>query len=441
MKKLLLSIILILFATIEFSAQCPEADRQEFSKVLVKKTFQIPKTGKQNEQVLTLDAFTEGSSWQKSGAESGAVTIFVDGKYNQDILLFNGSTKFRYQVLLGQFDVGNHRLEIVFNPKRSAEKIGAVRILATTVKPKTSLTPSDAIAIVNAPFLYYRPETIDKFSDIPLLTYYEILPGVGGTERIVYTSIFTNEDGGTQTAALLARWGRTTDIEWVYEIGLKSGNIVSQILQGANHVTKSFSGTRVFGSHPLIFDVTVNNNFSDQGCSDLRTALLPMKADLSKASRETVMDENPWTYRIMAQEAIREGRIDPANLGENTIADLRDYIFAEVRNGQSNTAIAIAAVGTDGKTYTSDNGNRFMRVDRTGYARIALRFPRQVRGRNTKFSILCNSRIGERLSCNDVDLLKAVSLNDAFGPVNHRAFRIGRQQNSSGDEEFLIKWK
>ena len=51
-----------------------------------------------------------------------------------------------------------------------------------------------------------------------LLMYYEILHEANGNLIVRYTAIFTNEDGGTQTAALMARWGRATDIEWVYQI-------------------------------------------------------------------------------------------------------------------------------------------------------------------------------------------------------------------------------
>ena len=39
--------------------------------------------------------------------------------------------------------------------------------------------------------------------------------------------IWSNEDGGTNTPALMARWGRTTDIEWIYRVVLdRAGAIV-----------------------------------------------------------------------------------------------------------------------------------------------------------------------------------------------------------------------
>ena len=55
--------------------------------------------------------------------------------------------------------------------------------------------------------------------------------------------IWSNEDGGTNTPALMARWGRTTDIEWIYRVVLApDGRIVSEHYQAPNHETKAFTG-------------------------------------------------------------------------------------------------------------------------------------------------------------------------------------------------------
>ena len=50
---------------------------------------------------------------------------------------------------------------------------------------------------------------------------------VDGTGVLRYSVIFSNEDGGTATPALLARWGRTTDIEMAYEEEWRGGKMVS----------------------------------------------------------------------------------------------------------------------------------------------------------------------------------------------------------------------
>jgi len=74
--------------------------------------------------------------------------------------------------------------------------------------------PSDAdyALVANAPVVFARPNTVGKFTDIPLLLYCERL----GDGSLRYSMIFSNEDGGTNTQALMARWGRATDIEYIY---------------------------------------------------------------------------------------------------------------------------------------------------------------------------------------------------------------------------------
>ena len=37
-------------------------------------------------------------------------------------------------------------------------------------------------------------------------------------ERLRYSVVFSNEDGGTPSDRLMATWGRLTDIEYVYAV-------------------------------------------------------------------------------------------------------------------------------------------------------------------------------------------------------------------------------
>src|SRR5919107_403390 len=68
--------------------------------------------------------------------------------------------------------------------------------------------------------------TIDDSNDLPLAMYAEDTRSDGpGVLR--YSVIFSNEDGGTATPALLARWGRTTDIEMMYEEDWSEGRMVT----------------------------------------------------------------------------------------------------------------------------------------------------------------------------------------------------------------------
>ena len=52
--------------------------------------------------------------------------------------------------------------------------------------------------------------------------------------------------------------------------------------------------------------------------------------------REAMMDANPWTYQVMAQEMAREGKLEsPASADTPALSDQRDYLFAEVEKATS----------------------------------------------------------------------------------------------------------
>lgn len=372
MKYFLFLLVILCCSAQTFFSQCDAEPALNTDSVLLK-TITVNRTIAA-ETGLAIKASVANASWEKPGAEGAVVSVFIDGKYNQDAILFAGDRVFEYRVLLGELSAGKHKIDIVLNEERSAKNVGAVKISsAKLIDTKPDAT--DHIAVANAPFIYHRPEVIDKFSDIPLLTFYEILPDPSGATKIRYTTIFTNEDGGTQSTALMARWGRATDIEWVYEILVKNGKITSATIQGRNHVTENFAGQKVFGAHPLIYNVTVNNNFASTGCSTMRMAPMPVRADLSQASREAAMDQNPWTYRIMTEEMMREGRVDPKNLGVNVIDDPRNYLYVDVVIEIGDIAASVEAVDKSGKIYRSDHGDPRLRVSRIGHQRIAVHFP------------------------------------------------------------------
>ena len=93
-------------------------------------------------------------------------------------------------------------------------------------------------------------------------------PAPAGEEGYFYTVIFTHEDGGTPTDRLMARWGRSTDIEYVYGIRRSgSGSAAVEEYQGSKHEILPFRGTRE-GRHPLLWVVTDNNMVSDTGPED-----------------------------------------------------------------------------------------------------------------------------------------------------------------------------
>jgi len=250
--------------------------------------------------------------------------------------------------------------------------------------------------------------------------YYEIARENERDLRVRYTVIFSNEDGGTPTPALMARWGRATDIEWIYEFTLRDGKVVEERYQGIEHETKVFTGSRFSGDHPLLAVASDNNNFSDLACSEVRYALLPVRAQLNGASREKMMDDAPWTYRIMAEELERERRISNSPADANTIADPREYLYIEAYSEQKGTALSFEVrLAGDDKTYFSDFGDARLRVERSGYFRTATRLPPAFNPASLDtITVRCHSATtpSEMRVCAKVRLSKVFTLDKRFVP-------------------------
>jgi hypothetical protein len=286
----------------------------------------------------------------------------------------------------------------------------------------------DELALAHSPILFARANSIDRFTDVPLLMYYETERGPAGDLLVRYSVIFSNEDGGTSTVALMARWGRATDIEWVYEIRARGGRILEETYQGVEHETKPFAGKRANGSHPLLAVASDNNNFSDLASSAVRFALLPARARLDQSSRESVMDASAWTYRVMAEELRRENRISDSATDPRIIADPRQYLYVEAYADQKEAAVSVEA-GDDsgGAVSASDLGDARLRVARGGFFRIAVRLSPSGRGApRLAVSLRCHAtRATGGGRCERVRISKAFMLDENYAP---REFRVeGRQ--------------
>lgn len=285
-----------------------------------------------------------------TGAEWATATVRVDGSREQHVILWAGPTKHIYRIFLGRLASGAHTL----NVSGEGVEAGAVRV-----------TPSDDPVIAQAPVLYARKNTIGKFTDVPLLMYAE-----RDGDALVYTVVFSNEDGGTSTRALMARWGRTTDIEYVYRVSPQGA-----IVQGKDHVDRAFDG-KYEGKHPLLMPITNNNMIGAAEDSPLRFQLAPVLVDLSNASRESVMDAEPLTYAVMAKELEREGKLRPFGTvqGEN-ISDVRNYAFFEYRATHKQSALTVSVALRDGRVFASDLGRIDYAISRDGWVRTTVELP------------------------------------------------------------------
>ena len=324
------------------------------------------------EAVATIAAGCARCDWSAAGREAALLEITIDGRYSQHLALTRGAAPAEYAVLLGSIEAGSHRVTIARDPRRSAAGAGEVTFGRIDVKVFDQRSP-EYPWLARAPILHARPGTVERFSDFPLVMYAEqnVAGESGSRYQLQYTVIFTNEDGGTPTDRLMATWGRTTDIEFIYGLtDAAGGGTPREEIQAAGHKWIPFQGPRE-GRHPVLWVATENNMVADRGDDSLvRFAPAPQLVSLTGTSREKVMDDNPWMYAVTSAEMLREHRVDPAAApGSGRIADPRRYVTVEacgqVKDATLALDIGVRASGGDVVWLPTDIDPRF-RIARGG---------------------------------------------------------------------------
>jgi hypothetical protein len=303
--------------------------------------------------------------WGKPGREAAVLRVSLDGAYAQHLVLARGSGA--YRIALGALDAGDHALEVALEPGLSCRGVGPVSVDDVRFEPAPAASPAEE-ALRHAPLLYLRDDVLPRFTDLPLVMWYETDPLPQG-RRLRYSVIFSNEDGGTPPDRLMATWGRVTDIEYVYGVELdEQGRVVREEYQGDGHVLPAFTG-RHERERPLLWVTTRNNMVGETGSSAYRVALEPVPFDLGGVSREAVMDAHPWTYHVSAAEVRREGRVrKDARPGSKQIPDPRRFTYVEACADMSDAAVAFAVgVRAGGRTQWtwSDAGTLQWRIARS----------------------------------------------------------------------------
>jgi hypothetical protein len=276
--------------------------------------------------------------WGVRGRESAVVSVFVDGAYQADLVV-PSAAPLRREIALGRLAAGRHTLALRFAADRSAP-LARRAVLADLRVTEAAPWSADYTALRFAPVLLGRD--LDQnggpfgnaTTDTPLVAWHEAAPAAEpGHTLLTYSVMWSNEDGGTNTPALMARWGRTTDIEWIYQVEVdRNGDRVpgTDTFQAPSHTTTRFRG-RYEADHPVLETCTPNNNVCDMGSDPMRFALSYRSVLPAGQPREYVMDTNPWTYQVSAAELRREGRLelvpDPATA---EVSDQRNYLFLTV---------------------------------------------------------------------------------------------------------------
>jgi hypothetical protein len=296
-------------------------------------------TTRNGEVELDLSAAAPGVDWSVSGDESAVVSLYADGAYATDLVIPFAAPITRHLVL-GTLGRGPHLLRLHFASDRSPAAAQEAVLSGFRFAYYAPGDPGYLIARYT-PVLYGRNladfggQFDNAYSDTPLVAWHEATPAVTpGHTNLQYSIIWSNEDGGTNTPQLMARWGRSTDIEWIYRVEVdQNGNRVpgSDTFQAPSHTTTQFHGSYE-SDHAVLDTCTSNNNVCDT-VNDPMQFFLSAQEDLPAGQpREHVMDTNPWTYQVMAAEMKREGKIeatpDPAT---PEVSDQRDYLYLAVK--------------------------------------------------------------------------------------------------------------
>jgi hypothetical protein len=332
--------------------------------------------------LATLNVTCQHCDWASAGREAVMLRLTVDGRYSQHLPIVRAGSS-DYRVLLGTVESGTHRVSAALDRQRSALELRDDDVITVRIGNVETVDASDTRfqALSLAPFVYQRANTVGQFSDVPVFMWYEIEPTARGT-RYRYTVVFTNEDGGTPADRLMATWGRTTDIEYVYSVEIDdSGRILAQDFQGPEHEVLPYRAA-LEGRHARLWVVTDNNMVLDRGTTDVRFAPAPMHVPLGGVSREQVMDAHPWMYAVASQELVRENKIVAnAPPRQGTIPDPRRYVYLEGCGTVGNNALTFA-VKVGNTWLSSDRGVPEYRIARDGCFRGAIPLPAQASGRD-----------------------------------------------------------
>jgi hypothetical protein len=348
--------------------------------------------GRSGEAFLEATVSARGVSWAHQKNDSAVVSAYVDEHYVTDIVITSSGPVSR-EFALGSLRAGRHTLRLHYAAKRSRSRAGRARIqhIGFTTVPHGS---PGYVAARYAPVLYGRniADLGGRFennrTDTPLIAWHQVLPASRpGHSMIEYSVVWSNEDGGTPTPLLMAQWGRTTDIEWVYRVEVNAhGRRVprSGVFQAADHRTKPFHGT-YDGTHPLLETCTSNNNMCGKIRDPMRFALSTRDVLPAGQPREHEMDVHPWTYQVMAREMLREHKIEsPSKPSTPDVGDQRSYLYVAVTHDTLPSAAA-SGVGLTvevrltgkHKTYTSNHDNPIGlgAINRNGPAATTVELP------------------------------------------------------------------
>jgi hypothetical protein len=356
-----------------------------------------PRRPASGEGLLGLTMSAPGTSWGDSRNTSVVVQARVDHKPWQVIVLFAGARPFTYEGFTGPLTSGPHTVEVRVRPDLSqvARHAALALVRSASLRVVSAQTPG-GMALQYAPVLYDR--RISATGDTPLITYADEQVLTGGARRLSYVVTWTHEDAGTGFLPWLewGTWGRMTDIESAISFTVsRSGRVSDTSYLACTLCGRGFSENRTaidetdvpfhgawFGHHPILRVSTGNNDFSDQGVTQMRFQQALAAPPRPGQTREGAMDLNPWTYGVMDAELRRERddfSEDPASPAPGAATQ---YLIVDLDASTAHTG----AVGVDIRVageeavYSNDLGTTYPLYN-GGHGRTVVKLPLKLIGR------------------------------------------------------------
>jgi hypothetical protein len=354
----------------------------------------------QGEGLLRLALDGPGTSWGPGAPSSTVVDAAVTDLSThqvvgtQQFVLFWGASPFVYAGFTGPV-----RLSDRYSVKISVEPPAALRGLSQpALLPPQAVLLAGALELVSpanpqylayayAPVVYGR--STSALHDVPMLMYAAVAPARGGAHVLSYVVVFSHEDGGTGYLPFLewGTWGRMTDIDNAISFTVSAAGSVSgaKYLWGGEpsgfpdsqtspqEVDRPFAGVW-WGKHPVLRDATGNNQFADFATTPFRFQVAPVAAPAPGEVREAVMDANPFTYEVMANEVARwytdlstsPSSPDPGQAEQYAIVDMDT-----AGRGVTSVAVDVRLSGSD-QWFRSDLGWGYPLVG-TGHVRTVVK--------------------------------------------------------------------
>ena len=135
MIKIIKHILTICFLSVFIYAQTPTDLNQNESYI---HNINLDSDG---EYLLYIN-LSSNTSWEEENNESAVLTVFIDGIYNQDIVIYNGNENHTYKQALGFLNTGEHSLQFYFDYNKSSSLASNIHIETITIINSNTLNIS-----------------------------------------------------------------------------------------------------------------------------------------------------------------------------------------------------------------------------------------------------------------------------------------------------------